>query len=339
VETGPNRSTLAVLAAAAVVAIVGVGPAAGAGGTPSGSLYFTTFRPAALHVASLSAGAGKLTVGTPKVVARLPGADGLEWAPDGDLLVGGEGSGMVAKVRVTDGAVQTQPAGLSDAYQLSLSPDRTAVFTGGLPGGLAKVPLNPFARGLPVALHGDDLAVSAIGFAPSGAFYTTGNRKGVGNFGRFDRTTGETMRTITALRGAHGFVWDPYSQTIVLVGSYSIVQVDPAQPDAVISERIVPGMNFDQGVADGAGHLYFASNTGSLVWVDLTATRRVRDATVRSAFLETNLDDVALSGAVTADLNVSSRAASRTPIVIGGLAALAAALVGGLVLHRRSGRA
>lgn len=282
-------------------------------------LYFTTFRPAALKSATYSLSGSKLVIGLPKVVASLPGADGLAWTSDGDLLVGGEGSGLLSKVHLADGSVQSAPAGVAAAEQVNIWPDGTHAYTAGLPGDLASVPLKPLGPGTKIPLTGDDTAVTAIGFTPKGTFYTTGDRKGNGNFGQFDVATGTTRRTLPGLRGAHGFIFDPFTGDIFLVGSFVIEQVDPANPSRVLSELDVPGMVFDQGLADGHGHLLVTSNTSDIVYINYAATRLVVNAKVvkSTAYIDANLDAVAIAPSLLAAGGIGAVSSTASaPLVV-----------------------
>jgi hypothetical protein len=302
-------------------------------------LYYTTFRPPALKSITYSLQGDQLLTGLPKVVATLPGADGLAWAPDGDLLVGGETSAVISKVHVADGSVKAVPAGVAAAEQINVWPDGVHAYTSGIPGDLARFSISPFSAGTKVPLHGDDTAITGVGFTPThGAFYTTGDRKGNGNFGSFDISTAATRRTLSGLRGAHGIMFDPFTGDLFLVGSFVIEQIDPANPEAVLSVLNVPGMVFDQGLADGHGHLLVTSNTGFLVYVDYASTKLVAAAHVvkSKAFLDNNLDAVAISpsllaasgigasgSSATAPVSVPTKKADRKGLVIILVAALA----------------
>lgn len=297
--------------------------------TPTGTasapeLFFTTNSPPAVNEVSYSISGGQISVGTARVVAALPAADGLAFAPDGDLIVGGGATGKVFKVHPASGSVITVASGIPSAFHVTVSPDGSFAWTAGLPGQLAKVPLKPFGPGSPVPLRGDDQAVSTIGFTPAGAFYTASTSIGDGNFGTFDPATGTTHRTLTDLRGAHGFAYDPYAKDILLFGSYAIVQIDPAHPDSVVSQKFVSTMAFDQGVTDGQGDVLVASNTGYVVYLRYSADGTIGPKSTGSkAFLNTNLDDLA-TRFVPVAAPVPSAGTSKTSkllviVVLGGL--------------------
>ena len=330
-------------AAAAAVCALGLGVLA-SGATPGASaagppvLFYTTNHPAALKVADYSLSGDTLSVGSAsaRVLASLPAADGLAFAPDGDLLVGGGDTGNVFKINPTTGAVVTEPSGIKTAFHVTVSPDGSTAWTAGLPGELAKVPLRPFGPGTRVPLRGDDAAVSTIGFTPTGAFYTESNSFGSGNFGTFDPATGTTHRTQLNLRGAHGFAYDPYSKHILLFGSYRIVEIDPAHPDTLLSQRDVANMSFDQGVVDGQGHLMAASNSGDLVYIDYAATGQLTAKSPGSkAFLDTNLDDIATHFAPLPVAASSGGSSKNTKLLILLIAVVVVAAVFVVIRRRR----
>jgi hypothetical protein len=289
-------------------------------------LFYTVNSPPQLKVVPYEAAGSQIQVGTARVVANLPAADGLALAPDGDLLVGGAKTGNIFKVNPKSGTVVVEPSGIATAFHVTVSPDGTQAWTAGLPGTLASVPLKPFGPGVARPLHGDDQAVTTVGFSPQGAFYTASNSFGSGNFGSIDLATLQTKRIQPDLRGAHGFTYDTFSKDVLLFGSYTVVQIDPAHPDTVLSLRPVANMAFDQGVADGQGHVLAASNTGFLVLFDYSSSGVIGDKStkVSKAFLDTNLDDIAPLG----QLTVASAGATSG----GGSATKSLALVGLVVV-------
>jgi LPXTG-motif cell wall-anchored protein len=305
-----------------------VGPASAAPPPPvtHPELFYTVNSPPQLKVAFYEAAGSQIQVGTSRVVANLPAADGLAISPDGDLLVGGAKTGNIFKVNPKSGAVVTQPSGIATAFHVTVAPDGTKAWTAGLPGTLASVPLKPFGPGAAQPLHGDDQAITTVGFAPQGTFYTAGSSFGSGNFGSLNLATLQTKRILPDLRGAHGFTYDPFSKDILLFGSFTVVQIDPAHPDTVLSLRPVPNMAFDQGVADGQGHVLAASNTGFVVLFDYSSSGVIgaKSTKVSKAFLDTNLDDIAPLG----QLTVASGAAASS----GGSPTTSLALVGLVVL-------
>ena len=111
----------------------------------------------------------------------------------------------------------------------------------------------------------------------------------------------KTKTLIDSLKGAHGASFDEYSNTILLFGDSHIVQIDPKTrkivadvdlrvymfPDAKMtgsySINYAESNNYaiqgtseirwllDQGTADHKGHIFVASNSGHLIFLDYTS--------------------------------------------------------------------
>src|SRR5262252_2401808 len=163
-----------------LLALAGCGTCGGqgcGGRISSADLYFTRYAatPNLMKVRFDYSG-GKFTLDKPKSVATLNGVDGLVFAPDGDLLVGGQG-GTVHKVRVADGKFKDVKAN-TVAYHVSMDPSGKKAWVAGIPGPLAEIPLSPFGDGIPHQLHGDDVAVTSIAFDSSGHAYYTSSGSG-----------------------------------------------------------------------------------------------------------------------------------------------------------------
>ena len=331
---------LAVVAAALVALIAAPVRAVAAAAPATPQLYYTTNYPPQLKVASYRAAGDEIQVGTPRLVTKLPAADGLAYLADGTFLVGGSKTGNVYKVNPDTGAYTTQPSGIPTAFHVTVAPDGSTAWTAGLPGQLASVPLKPFGPGHAANLKGDDQAVTTIGFSPAGTFYTSSTSYGSGSFGTVNLTSLVTKRTLADQRGAHGFTYDAFTKDVFLVGSYLIVQIDPTHPDAVVSERVFPSMSFDQAISDGQGHLLAASNSGDVVLVDFSATSQVgsKSTVVSRAFLDSNLDDIATRGPLTLSATSTTAATSggsgskTTKLVV--LIGLVVLLVGGFLAFR-----
>ena len=280
----------------------------------SGDLFYTVFTPPAVKKVSFTYDAAGFQVGRRVLIANLPGADGIVFAPSGKLIVGGGPTGMIFQVDPDSGAVQSVKSGAPGAYHVSVDPNGKRVWTAGIPGTLAEVPLQPFADGTVRTLTGDDPRVTSLGFALGKAFYTASDAFGGGNFGRIDLTTMRTERLMTDLRGAHGITFDESTASLFLFGSFSILQIDSGTPTVISSQRNVLGLRFDQGTVDGRGHLFAADNGGKLVFVDYSATRKVGDERnrVETRFLDPNLDDLApLTGP---GAKPAPKAKSRAPL-------------------------
>ncbi len=268
----------------------------------SGELYFTTFAGGAnVHKVSFSYnGVSSFTLGTPATVASTPGADGIVFAPNGDLLVGGQGN-SVNMVNPTTGAFTTVNAGGINSYHIMLDPNGKQAWTSGIPGTPATIPLVPsFANGTAHPLTfatGAPAYIDTIAWDSHGdAFYTSCGAAGFGTFGKIDLTTFVVTPEITGLPAAHGMTFDPFTGDLILYGDDHISQINPSTPTVLVSDFTNPfGVTFDQGTVDGKGNIYAATNNGYLVFMDYSGSGLVGSPTnfVSSPFLAGALDDVA----------------------------------------------
>jgi len=275
------------------------GPGCG-GQIASGDLYFTRYSGTPnVEKVHFKYDGGKFTLDKPSAVATLSGVDGAVFAPDGDLLVGGQGN-TVHKVHIADGKSKDVRANTS-AYHLSMDPSGKKVWAAGIPGPLAEVPLNPFGDGIPDQLSGDDETVTSLAFDGSGhAYYTAGGSGGYGDVGTIDLKKFITRKKIENLPAAHGMAFDPFSGNLLLFGSTHITQIDPGSMKVVSDLEIKAGVVLDQGTVDGHGYVFVASNSGQLVFVDYSGSKKIGASSNKVAvqFLASALDDVApLSGA------------------------------------------
>jgi hypothetical protein len=276
---------------------------AGGCGTPascapvgSGDLFYTRYLGTPnVEEVHYSYDHGKLTLGKPKTIATLNGVDGIAFAPDGDLLVGGQGD-VLHKVHVSNGKSVDEPTGGASAYHVVVDPSGKRAWASGIPGSLAEFPLDPFRKGTTHEVKGDDNSVTTLAWDGSGdAFYTDSGSGGNGDFGRIDLKTFTTRRAISGQDGLHGMAFDAYTGLLVTFGGDKVLQIDP-KTEKVVSELEVPGsVALDQGTVNGSGYVYVASNNGQIVFVDYSKSKRVGDKSnaVAVVDLESNLDDVA----------------------------------------------
>lgn len=261
----------------------------------NGTLYYTTFAGGNnVKRVDYSYNGTTFTLSNKTVIAATPGADGIVFAPDGDLLIGGQGN-RVHKVDRSNGSFVTKNAGGIQAYHLMVEPGGNRVFAAGIPGGLASLPLNPFNNGTAHPLNGNDTLVTTIQWDSAGnAYYTSSGPSGFGAFGTIDMGTFTTSRVFNNLPAAHGMVYDPFTGDLILFGSNHITQIDPGSM-SIVSDRVFSGADFDQGTADGKGHIFAASNDGDFYFLDYKNTGLVGDASnfVATQFLDANLDDIA----------------------------------------------
>ena len=261
----------------------------------SGNLYFTTFSHQALYAVAFDYSGAHPTFGARRIVARLPGADGVGFEPDGKAVIGSQSSDVL-EVDTGSGTVTKVASGCPAAFHIELAPSGQTVYTAGLPGELCALPTDPLGPGRPITLHGDDTEVTSVAFDQSGrCWYTTGDIPGSGNFGVLDLTTGTTTRKLSGLPNAHGMTFDPYTKTLFVFGGTGIIQIDPRNPQKVVSSMTVPGVQLDNGTTDGRGHLFVASNYGQIVVVDVRVSGVLGDTrnVVTDVHLENDLDDVA----------------------------------------------
>ena len=324
----------------ACLAFVPLVPASAQTGEPkavSGELFYTVYEPPSVKKVSFTYDSSGFQIGRRILIASLPGADGIVFSPDGKLIVGGGATGLVFEVDPESGEFRQVKSGTDAAYHVALDPSGDRVWTAGLPGILTAVPLSPFAEGKPQALIGDDPFISSVGFALGRSFYTASDPNGGGNFGRIDLDTMKTQRLKRDLRGAHGITFDEYTASLLLFGSFSILQIDSGTPETISSQLDIPGMRFDQGTVDGQGHVFAADNGGKLVFIDYSATRKVGDKAnrVETRFLDPNLDDLApLTGP---GARPAAKGKSKaTLFVLVGAAVVVLSLTGVVFRRRRS---
>jgi hypothetical protein len=331
--TTVTRISIRMLGCFGMISMLGVNLAHA--GIFNGELFYTRYNATPnVDKASYSYNdtAHTLTVGPRMVVTTTPGADGIIFAPNGNLLVGGQGNNRVYQVNPADGTFTAARAG-GNSFHLSLNPDGHSVWTSSFEGNLVNVSLAPFGS-LPVihALTGDDTGITSLAFVPGGrAFYVNGNPNNGGNFGVIDLTTFHTTRLITGLDGGHGLIYDSYTGDLILGGGGRLVQIDPLHPRTIVSS-LTFGTDIDQISVDGHGHL-FAADTGAAAvrFVDYAASGLLGSpsftATVRGF---AGIDDLApLSG-------LGSVASVPEPSTLAGAGL---AILTGLGLVRRARRA
>ena len=275
-------------------------------GTPtSADLFYTTFSGTPnVHKVHASWDGTTFSLGAPTDLASTEGADGIIFAPDGDLLVAGQNLGTINKVHLSPLSITIKSAGSGtpatpQCFHESLDPSKMFVwcggdYTGGTPFSIGKVPLSPFADGTGNPISGDDPAVDSLAFVGTTAYYTQSFPPGVGDFGTIDLTTFVTHRIIASLPAAHGMIFDSFTGDLILCGATQVTQIIPGA-NVIISTFTGPVTGpYDQCAADGKGHLYVASNDGTLTFIDYSISHLVGtpDYTT-SPFLAASLDDIA----------------------------------------------
>ena len=295
-------SALAAFGATAVAAGSRTSTPGGGGPAVAGELYFTTFQPPAVLRVSYAYRQGQFRLGQPNTIARLVGADGVVFGPDGRLLIGGTARdhGRFELVNQSGQSVEQVATGIPASFMIALAPGNRSLYTAGLPGELATVPLDPPGAGRAIPLSGADVSITGVAFAPNGkVLYTSSPAGGQGDIGLIDLANGRTTRIFRNVTGAHGIFYDAFSNCFIVVGGETIYQLSADDPRQVVSELKVPGTRLDQGAVDGKGHAFIASNTGVLVFIDYSKTDRIGNLSDRTVVMPLirHLDDVApLSG-------------------------------------------
>lgn len=256
-------------------------------------------------VVTYDRGAGTMVISNITPLAHTNGADGIVFAPDGDLLVGGQDSGYIHKVNPVTGAFTSELSNTGASYHVVMDPSNTKAWTAGLPGMLSEVPVNPtFAAGTAHAVSGSVSGITDLQFVGSQVFYTSSINAGNGSFGTIDMSTFTTTQILgPALESAHGMRYDPYTGHLLLCGGGKVIQINPAAPGVIVSSLDLSGLLtgpvsdrfLDQLAPDGQGLVYIAANDGTFILIDYRATSLIGDASnvVRSQILDTFLDDIA----------------------------------------------
>jgi hypothetical protein len=304
-KTRQSRAILAFAAAAIGMALTCVTTQAGTTPT-SGTLYFTTYNgPDRVHDVTFSFNGASFGLGS---VANIVGgngigADGLVFTGDNNLAVGGQGNSVYKVDPNGVNPTTSVNAGGTSAYHMMVSPNGT-IWSSGIPGTPASYNANLTVNGTPHVIHdaaGNVVNLDTISWAtadPNQAFYTSSGPAGDGTFGRLDLSTMIASPLLLNLPAAHGMTFDPYTGDLVLFGANHVTQIDPTTGAIIHDATLSASETFDQGTSDGKGHLFIASNSGDLLFLDITTGKNVAAPDFSSTqFLMTALDDVApLSG-------------------------------------------
>jgi hypothetical protein len=278
----------------------------------TGTLFYTTFSGGVnVHKADFNYNGTTFTLSNNIGIASTNGADGLLFAPDGNLLVAGQGRNLT---EVTTGGtiVKTVDPG-GDSFHLALTSNAPNalvynMWNGGGTGPISAVTLsgggllnNGVLYTTTTVTPGASTDVRGVIFdtANSTWYYGTAPDGGSGDFGTVVFNDVAHTATLTRLKTglfAHGLSFDPFTNDVIVNSANTVQQLDAA--GNVLSSVTGTG-NFDQAAEDGKGHLFVASNSGNLLFVDYDATGLIGAAGNFSAspFLAGSLDDIApLSG-------------------------------------------
>ena len=255
----------------------------------NGDIFYTTFQGTdRVFHRTYSFDGTVLGYGTENVIASitpggLQGSDGLVFDPTNTqfLLVGGQ-NGFFYRVDTTNGNTTASSNFAGDGatiFHLVIDPSQASVWGTGIPDSPAvNLSLTPFNGGsLTRTISGDVSAITGLAFVGSDAYYASSGPSGVGSFGRIDLSTGVTTQIFGSVPAAHGLVFDSFTGDLILTGDSEISQYHPAS-NSLVSTLHLDNNTFDQGTADGKGHLFVASNDGDMLFVDYSGTHLVGDA-------------------------------------------------------------
>ena len=203
------------------------------------------------HTATLSGNHG---------IAATSGADGIIFAPNGNLLIGGQGNPFVHEITTGGVFVTDHSTNGSATFHLTLDPNGGTVYTSTFGGVIEKVSLTggPTVTQAP---FGGDFGVTQLAFAPNGnVIYVDGSPNGGGNIGTYDLLTGHTNRLYSSVPSAHGVVFDPFSGRFTFFGAGSTGTTD--QNGGGLASHATGVCDFDQGAVDGKGHALVAGCSG-----------------------------------------------------------------------------
>lgn len=245
----------------------------------TGTLYYTTYAGGA-NVWNISYNYNDVShvfgLGAPNNIATTNGADGIIFASNGNLLIGGQGSGNVYELNSSGTVVNTQNTG-TPSYHLTLDPTGTKVYTSDF-GGRLNTLSTPIGSGnTPTSISGGDRGLTQIAFGDGGAvFYVNGAPNGGGNLGTIDLSTGTTTRIYTGITPAHGLVYDPFTDLITMFGAGQTGSMNATDGTGLKTSGggKFAVTDFDQGAVDGKGHALVAGGS-SITFIDYSLSHDI----------------------------------------------------------------
>ncbi|SBT10073.1 exported hypothetical protein [Candidatus Accumulibacter aalborgensis] len=264
----------------------------------SGDLYYTYYSGPPNNVDKIGFSYDDTThvasLGVPTPIASTPGADGIIFAPNGHLLVGGQGSGSVYEVTTGGSTLASQPTG-APSYHLTLDPNNLTVYTSDFGGALKKLSL-PIGSGVVTTpITGDETGVTQVAFGTGGAvFYVQGSPNGFGNLGTIDLGTGATSRLYSAVQPAHGLIYDPFTGLMTMFGRGETGTMSAVNGLGLLTSAEVYGVSdFDQGAVDGFGHALVAGSN-AITFIDYSVSHDITHPNYVANFFGFDfIDDVA----------------------------------------------
>ena len=262
-----------------------------------GTLYYTRFS-GQPNVTSLnftySDTTHVLAYGTQHDIASLNGADGIMFAPNGNLLVTSNATGLVYRLDQNTGttlqSVSTGTSGLPD-FHMALDPTSTVFYSSNRYNRVSG-PLDTFAinangtinNATTTPIVGDDSNVTQLAFAPNGKIlYVDGTPNSFGSIGLFTFTSPNdlTSQLVPAnqVRAAHGVIYDPFTGLWTMFGGGSVATMDPnGATNAAITASLKQSTqfigDFDQGAVDGFGHALIAGSS-AITFLDYSVSHDI----------------------------------------------------------------
>ena len=278
----------------------------------TGTLFYTTFAGGVnVHSVDFNFNGTSFLLSNNHGIASTNGADGLLFAPDGNLLVAGQGNNLTEVT--TGGTIVKTVAPGGGSFHLALSSSAPNALVYNLNNGgcgnncISAVTLSGGGLSLngvlyttiPCAGCSADVRGVILNTNNNTWYYGTAPDGGSGEFGTVVFNDTLHTATLTRLRTgvfAHGLTFDPFTNDVIVNSAGTVQQLDAA--GNTLSSITAAG-TFDQGAADGKGHLFVASNSGNLLFIDYDATGLIGAASnfTSNQFLAGSLDDIApLSG-------------------------------------------
>ena len=225
----------------------------------TGKLSYTTFQGGVnVHSIDYAYDGSAIVYSNNTDIATTNGADGILFAPDGNLLVAGQANNIISEITPTGTPVATVAAG-TGSYHLALSsndPIATLcnMWNGG--SGASVSALTRLGESISGALAGTPYTVAGVArqdvrgmvYDPANNtwYYGTAAEGAAGDFGTVSFTgTTATLTPIASGEFAHGLTFDPFTNTIIFSSENIITQFDPVT-NTFCDLTSLPNGNYDQ---------------------------------------------------------------------------------------------
>jgi hypothetical protein len=245
-----------------------------------------------------------LTYGTQANIATLNGADGIMFAPNGNLLVTSNTVGSVYRLDASNGnLLQTVSTGGPPDFHMALDPSGTQFYSSDrytrTTGPLDTFKINAngtINNATTTTISGSDTNVTQLAFAPNGkVFYTNGVPNSNGSIGLFTFGATDTTTQLfgpNLVRAAHGILYDSFTGLMTMFGGGGVATLDPngatnAAIVASLKQRNGINSDFDQGALDGFGHAFIAGNS-QITFIDYSQTHDITSAANKIIIVSTD---------------------------------------------------